>query len=134
MNRIDSKKSNVMENLGWLDRLIRFVLGITFISVAATYLFIADTTPAWLKDGAPQVWPYYLMIIAVYPFITAILGRDPFYGFFKIKSCDTSERNVCGTFPFEVDAAMGHKPVPDSDIEHSLSMSHHVKPQKSKGK
>jgi len=127
MKSVESKKSMVIENLGWLDRTIRFIVGTAFISISATYLFIAETTPAWLRQGEPNVWPYYLMIIAIYPLATAILGRDPIYGFFNVKSCDTSERNVCGTFPYEVDAALGHKPVPDSEIEHSLSMSHHVK-------
>ena len=127
MDSIKRNKPTVVENLGWLDRIIRFVVGTAFITVSATYLFISDTTPVWLRQGEPDIWPYYLMIIAVYPLITAILGRDPIYGFFNVKSCDSSERNVCGTFPFEVDAALGHKPVPDSEIEHSLSMSHHDK-------
>jgi hypothetical protein len=125
MNDIDRKKPRVVENLGWLDRILRFIIGTTFISVSATYLFISETTPVWLRQSEIPVWPYYLMMIAIYPMITAILGRDPLYGLFGVKSCDTSARNVCGTFPFEIDAALGHKPIPDSEIEHSLSMSHH---------
>ena len=127
MNPTDSIKSQVVENLGWLDRVLRFIIGTAFISVSATYLVMATTTPTWLKLGEISVWPYYLMILSIYPLMTAILGKDPFYGFFGVKSCDTSSRNLCGTFPFEVDAALGHKPIPDSEIEHSLSMSHHAK-------
>jgi hypothetical protein len=121
------KISFVPENLGWLDRLIRFFIGTAMMSAAFTYFIIGNTTPTWLSEEAPHGWPYYFLLIAIYPFVTAILGRDPVYALFKIKSCDTSPRNVCGTFPFEIDTAMGHHPIPDSEIEHSLSMSHHQK-------
>jgi hypothetical protein len=104
---------------------MRFIIGTAMMSVSITYLFIASTTPTWVEQGAPGAWAYYLMIVAIYPFATAILGRDPIYGLFGMKSCGGSPKNPCGTFPFEVDAAVGHKPIPDSDIEHSLSASHH---------
>jgi hypothetical protein len=115
----------VPENLGWLDRLLRFIAGTAFISVSATYLFLSTTTPTWLNKSEPMNWPYILMIIAIYPFLTAILGRDPIYSFLGVRSCGNSPKNPCGSFPFELDAAMGNKPVPESEIEHSLSTSHH---------
>lgn len=126
------KASMVAENLGWLDRLLRFIIATAFLSVSATYLFLGSGTPTWLKEGAPMVWPYYLMIIAIYPMVTAILGRDPIYGLLGIRSCGDSLKNPCGTFPFEVDAALGHNPIPNSKIEHSLSASHHEKRAQSK--
>jgi hypothetical protein len=120
-----ANNSLIPENLGWLDRLLRFIIGTAFISVSATYLFIGTATPTWLKEGEPMNWPYYLMIIAVYPIVSAVLGRDPIYGILGIRSCGNSPKNPCGSFPFELDAAVGHKPIPDSEIEHSLSTSHH---------
>lgn len=122
----------VAENLGWLDRLLRFIIATAFISVSATYLFIGVSSPTWLEAGEPMSWPYYLMLIAIYPMMTAIMGRDPVYGILRIKSCGTSAKNPCGTFPFELDAAIGRNPIPDSEIEHSLSISHHEKSGRSK--
>jgi hypothetical protein len=128
--RKEREKENpslVPENLGWLDRLLRFIIGTAMIRVSATYLFLSTATPTWLKEGEPMNWPYYLMLIAIYPIVSAIMGRDPFYGLLGIRSCGNSPKNPCGSFPFEVDAAVGHKPIPDSEIEHSLSVSHHEK-------
>jgi hypothetical protein len=126
------KISLVPENLGWLDRLLRFIVGTAMISVSATYLFISTTTPTWLNESAPMTWPYYLMIIAIYPIVSTILGRDPIYGLLDVKSCGNSPTNPCGSFPFELDAAIGNKPIPDSELEHSLSTSHHEKENKDK--
>jgi hypothetical protein len=117
--------SLVPENLGWLDRLLRFIAGTALISVSATYLFLSTTTPTWLNESEPMAWPYFLMIIAIYPIVSAILGRDPIYSILGVRSCGNSPKNPCGSFPFELDAAMGNKPIPDSEIEHSLSTSHH---------
>ena len=123
----EKKSSFVPENLGWLDRLLRFIIGTAMMAAAFTYLIIGSTTPAWLTEQAPRAWPYYFLLIAIYPFVTAILGRDPVYALFNVKSCDTSPRNICGSFPFEIDTALGNNPIPDSEIEHSLSTSHHEK-------
>ena len=109
-------KVEVVQNLGWLDRVIRVVIGIAFLSVPCYYLFSGMSSP----------WYTYLMLLAVYPLMTGMLGRDLLYDLFSVKSCGTSERNQCGTFPYEIDAALGHHPIPDSEVEHSLERSHHV--------
>ena len=115
----------ILQNLGWLDRLIRFVIGTAIMTYFVTML-VVYTDPVWLDAGrkAPD-WVYYTPFVSVYFLATAFLGADPIYGLFRIRSCGNSPRNPCGTFPFEVDAALGHHPIPDSDIEHSLSSSHH---------
>jgi len=120
----------IPQNLGWLDRLIRFIIGTAIIAVSLTIL-VLYTGPVWLEveEGIKvPSWLYYAPIVAIYFFITAIYGACPVYGLFGIRSCGSSPRNPCGTFPYEIDAAMGHHPVPDSEIEHSLAASHHEKP------
>ena len=113
----------VPQNLGWLDRIIRFIIGTALIASPVTFLTLSPETPTWLSDGSPMSWPYYAMLVAIYPFLTAILGRDPIYALTGIRSCGTSQRNPCGTFPFEVEAAVGNAPRPREDIEHSRSNS-----------
>jgi hypothetical protein len=110
------EKLGVVENLGWLDRTIRVVLGAGLILIPCTLLITGQLMSHWYA---------FLMLFAVYPLMTGILGCDWIYNFFGVKSCGTSERNQCGTFPFEVDAALGRKPIPHSDLDHSLLNSHH---------
>jgi len=129
-----STESNqwIPQNLGWLDRLIRFMIGTAILAVSLTIL-VLYTGPVWLEQTAKvPSWLYYAPIAGIYFFITAIYGACPVYGLFHIRSCGGSARNPCGTFPFEVDAAIGHHPIPDSNIEHSLATSHHEKPGSAK--
>jgi hypothetical protein len=112
------KALGVPQNLGWLDRVIRLVLGCALLGVPWILLGKQTTVASWHS---------YAMILSIYPFLTGILGWDPIYSLFGAKTCGTSERNPCGTLPYEVDAALGHHPIPDSDIEHSLKTSHHEK-------
>jgi len=118
----------VPQNLGWLDRLIRFIIGTAIFSTFATALiFFAD--PVWMSQGSEMPnWVYFTPFLSIYFFLTAILGADPIYGLFHLRSCGNNHRNPCGTFPFEVDAAIGRNPIPKSEFEHSLSASHHEKP------
>lgn len=109
-------KVEVVQNLGWLDRVIRIVIGVAFIAVPCYYLLAGQPLTTWFS---------IVMLLAVYPLMTGMLGRDLLYDMFNVKSCGTSERNQCGTFPYEIDAALGHHPIPDSDVEHSLERSHH---------
>ncbi|MGD8592390.1 MAG: DUF2892 domain-containing protein [Gammaproteobacteria bacterium] len=113
------EKLGVVENLGWLDRTIRIVVGAGLISIPCYYLLTGQLMSPWYA---------FLMLFAVYPLITGIVGCDWMYNMVGVKSCGTSERNPCGSFPFEIDAALGHKPIPHSDLEHSLQNSHHEPP------
>ena len=68
----------------------------------------------------------YSMLFSIYPLLTAIIGVDAFYSWANIRSCGGSERSQCGTFPYEVDAALGRHPIPDNDLEHDLQHSRHI--------
>ena len=111
-----STKFGVMQNLGWHDRIIRVVIGSLMISIPLYLLATGQNSSPWM---------FYIILAAVYPVLTGVIGCDEIYNLFGVKSCGTSNRNQCGTFPYEVDAALGHNPIPDSDIEHSLEHSHH---------
>jgi hypothetical protein len=107
----------VIQNIGWLDRVIRVLVGAAMLVYPAYLILTSDT--------AQSPWLLYSMLLSVYPWLTGIVGFDPIYALFLVRSCDTSERNPCGTFPYEIDAALGRHPIPNSDIEHSLEHSHH---------
>ncbi len=88
-----------VQNMGWLDRSVRTVIGALLIAV----------TLYEIQQGTPVGSYAYLPIVAIYPLMTGLLGWDPFYAASNVKSCDISpgSRNKCGTFLFEVESAMG---------------------------
>lgn len=111
------EKLRVVQNMGWLDRVLRVLAGIAMLGYP---FFLLVTT-----ESAPAQWPFYSMILSVYPWLTGIIGVDPIYKVFGIRTCDNAGRNACGTFPYEVDAALGNKPISKSEEEHSLADSRH---------
>ena len=118
-----TKRIRVIENIGWIDRVIRIMLGTVLVAVPLT--IITMKAPG-LEDGATvSGWLYVVMLLALYPFWTTAIGWDPVYSLFKVRTCGGSEKNPCGTLPYELDAAVGHHPIPESDIVHSLDTAHH---------
>ena len=123
MTDIQTRRFRVVENLGWLDRAIRLMVGTVLVAVPLTILTLK--APG-LDDGTTvSGWLYAVMLLALYPFWTTTIGWDPLYDLFKVRSCGGSEKNPCGTLPYELDAAVGRHPIPESDIVHSLDTAHH---------
>lgn len=119
MDTMIPRRLRAVQNVGLMDRLIRAVIG------AALVLY-----PMWdLQQGAMFSWHGLAFLLSTYPMLTAILGWDPVYQLFEVRSCGQSRRNQCGTFPYEVDAAVGHRPIPDRShrYDHSLSSARHLK-------
>lgn len=110
-----------VQNMGWIDRVLRFALGFALI-----VLVLLD-----MDQSAPLGGYAYLPLLAIYPLITAILGWDPLYAMGHIRSCEKSGRNQCGTFPYEIETAMGKKLECGEGDDCSVSGSH---PSKSKSK
>ncbi len=107
-----------VQNLGWLDRTVRLIVGAALMAVALLEV----------GQGSPLGWQAYLPIIAAYPLFSGLFGWDPLYAAGHIKSCDTSSHNKCGTYPFEVESAMGKDVTCNDDYDCSLSgneKSHH---------
>ena len=109
----------ITQNLSMLERVLRFILGTAMIGIP--YLLL--TQPGATINNL-LAWS---MVLSSYPFLTSIIGVDPIYRLFKVKSCDISERNRCGSFPFQVDAFVGRNPKPEDDLEHTLTHSTHIK-------
>jgi hypothetical protein len=105
-----------IQNLGWLDRTIRVIIGFALVF---TVLF------EFQKTGDLGGYAY-LPILAIYPFLTAVLGWDPLYSASNIRSCGGSDRNKCGTYPFEIESALGKKPECNEGFDCSVPGDHHA--------
>lgn len=105
----------VEQNLGAVDRTVRFIVGVLMLGVP--YFMITQ------QGATVETWQSWLMVLSAYPCLTGIIGFDPLYRIFGKKSCDLSSRNRCGSYPFQVDAMIGNDPQPEDDYEHTLSHS-----------
>lgn len=110
----------IPQNMSLYDRVFRFVLGVLLLGVPYAMIATGDAGAV----SHPLAWA---MLLSFYPFMTAIVGCDPFYALFHKKTCGVSETNQCGSVPYQIDAALGHHPIPDNDFEHELSHSRHEK-------
>ena len=112
------KSIGVVQNIAWYERVVRVVAGALMIA-----------GPIFLMSTEMQVapWMSYVMLVAIYPLLTGIMGFDVLYTLLGVKTCGTSNRNQCGSFPFEVDAALGHNPISHSQISNELGHSHHAR-------
>lgn len=97
-----AKKLRTMRNVGFIDRILRGVIAVLVIGLPLAY-------------GGSFSWHGYVILLGIYPALTAILGWDPLYALFNVRSCGSSQRNQCGTFPFEVKAALGRNISVDKD-------------------
>jgi hypothetical protein len=111
------QKLGVVQNIGIVDRMVRVVIATALISIPA---YVLSMTDAVFSLGLGIA-----ILLSVYPALTAILGWDPFYSTVSVRTCGNTGWNQCGTLPYEVDAALGHQPVPNNDYDHSLAGSHH---------
>jgi hypothetical protein len=107
----------VIQNISLVDRMMRAAATALLLAVPAIYIVN--------YDGAYQWWHGVMWLLSIYFGLTALCGCDPFYRAADYKTCDGSGKNQCGTLPYQVDAALGNKPVPEKDFDHSLSGSRH---------
>ena len=124
MTHEQKKQFRIIENIGWLDRIIRMMVGTAMIVVPT--IILAMNAMRLDEGSSVSGWWYVAMLLALYPFWTCSIGWDPVYGLLNVCTCGGSDKNPCGTFPYEVDAAVGHHPIPDSEVVHSLTAAHHA--------
>lgn len=91
--------NDVIQNLGWLDRVLRFCVGAVLLALPCFLIISGTMEVTWYLVGA--------MLVSVYPLLTSFIGIDEIYRFFNVKSCGTSPGNRCGTFPDEIHSAFG---------------------------
>jgi hypothetical protein len=108
-----------IQNLGLADRFIRFFGGGALLAIGVVTLTIAEIA---------SIWSAVAILLSVYPLMTTVMGWDPFYQMMGTRTCSVEEgRTQCGTFPYEMDAALGHNPHPEEGYEYdrSLGAAHH---------
>ena len=110
-------KIGVIQNLGLVDRALRIVIGIFLLGGAIVHM--------QMNGHVVSPWHALAGLVSVYPFLTGMIGWDPLYSMLRVRSCNLSGKNQCGTLPYEVDAALGRNPKPDNDFDHSLAGSRH---------
>lgn len=115
-----AEKSHATQNIGLIDRVLRLVIGVAMITTAYYYTAYANLpAESWDPLGS------YTMLAAIYPLLTGMLGWEPLYALFSVRSCSDSGRNQCGTFPYQWKSLIGHAPkYCESDAEHSLEACH----------
>jgi hypothetical protein len=84
------------------------------------------------KTNQEATWHIWAFVLSTYPILTGVLGWDPLYQMFKVKTCGTSKRNACGTFPYQIMSAIGYKAHPKSHLEHSAETTRFDSPAESK--
>ena len=105
-----------VQNIGLTDRMVRFFGGGAVLVAGCL----------WLLEGSYNNMAVGVTLLSIYPLMTTIMGWDPFYQLFGARTCRLDGgQNVCGTFPFELDAALGNDPKPEHDYDHSLAGSRH---------
>lgn len=115
---ISADKVHPIQNMGLLDRVLRLGGGGLIVGMLVLYY---EMRHVWL----PLPVMFYVIAISLYPLLTAIIGWDPFYSLFQVRSCGDIGRNQCGTFPYQVKAIMGRAPkYCDSETERSLESCH----------
>lgn len=117
-----NNSQHVLQNMGLIDRVARFLLGGGILAYLVVYHEMKHPS---ISLG----WQTVLVAASIYPLVTALIGWDPFYALFHTRSCSLTGRNQCGTFPYEVKAIVGHAPKfcdcsDDQCVEHSLEACH----------
>lgn len=118
---IRSEDVRTIHNLGLRDRGIRFAIGALLLAPA-----LAAATGMVLAPSGPQLdaWVVGMIIAAVYPLMTAMIGVDPIYRLFGVRSCGDSGTNQCGTLPYQLKARKGEAPAWCEAESHSLEACH----------
>src|SRR3569832_2487904 len=105
----------LVENMGFYDRVIRAIVGLAMN--VPIIIYIADLPRSPVSPFDPYGPHFYVSVGAFYFLLTAMLGWDPFYSLFIVKSCGGSGRNRCGSFQYLTAAALGQNPLSDMNYE-----------------
>lgn len=111
---IAAEKVKPIQNIGLIDRVVRFVIGAGLVGTVVFYYEMEH--PVLSTFGQVMA-----IIVALYPLWTCNVGWDPFYAMFGIRSGRDTGRHQLGTLPYQIKAAVGRAPkYCDLDDEKSL--------------
>lgn len=100
--KILMKKLIRQENMGVIDRSVRVLAGF-LLTLPLLFMASTDFSPV-LMDGLR-----YGIGVALYVLATGMLGWDPLYALFHAKTCGTSSRHLCGSYPHQLRALFGRQ-------------------------
>ncbi len=121
MNTRTMDVSRANQNMGLTDRILRVVIGFAILGGGSAYVM----TGGGLFTSAIETAVLVLMLVSIYPILTGILGVCPIYSLMGVRTCSTSGKNACGTFPYQVKAATGNAPEHcEPNDQHSLEGCH----------
>jgi hypothetical protein len=110
---ISMKYLNLAQNIGIIDRIFR----------GAVALHVIGLPLLSLEEVGLLSWHGYVILLGVYPSLTAILGWDPFYVLFGVSSCEGSYHKQRGKHPHEMNAGLGYNLAADGNHDFDQSMS-----------
>ncbi len=115
-----SEKSNASQNIGLIDRILRFGIGASMLAGGSLFVIQAGQ-----MHTAMEAATLVMMMLSIYPLMTAVLGVDPFYSLADIRTGGNTGRNQCGTLPYQIRAALGKAPrFCETSDERSLEACH----------
>ncbi len=114
--------SSANQNQGLVDRVLRVLIGFSMLGGGAAYVTMGEGFASFASIE-PSV--LVLMTLSFYPLLTGIIGWDPVYHLAGFRTCSDSGKNACGTFPYQVKAALGNEPKHcEPNDQHSLEGCH----------
>ncbi len=115
-----TKNAHPIENIGLVDRVIRLLIGAALIGTS--YYYVAHLNQV---AGVWDMWGTYAILFAIYPLMTAMLGWDPLYSLFRVRTCSDAGRHQSGSMPYQIVTMFGHTPkYTESNRERSLGSTH----------
>lgn len=116
--RILRKIRAIQENMSVVDRFLRVTAG----SMIAEGVLIVPLVMTMTEiSSALMVGLPYALTVSFYLLLTGMTGWDPMYAVFHGQTCGLSEKNRCGTFTYQMKAALGLHPDHDKGYEiHAL--------------
>lgn len=111
-------KLGILENMGFYDRVFRGVVGVALNIPILIYVYqLMDQGAGMVTLFDPNGPQFYMSAASFYFLLTALIGWDPLYALFKVKSCGGSGRNRCGSFEYQAKSAMGNNPATDKNYQ-----------------
>lgn len=122
MDTLSERHGPVIQNVGLVDRMGRFLIGSSILGYFVSYYEMEH-------PSISLAWETGMVMAALYPLMTAMIGWDPLYAFLNARSCSSTGRHQYGTFPYQLRAIIGRVPKYFEDPEEHSLESYHDSPE-----